>query len=104
VPLVARLVHKVARPGLDDVVAEERAHPALENEAVLVLAVVPVQRRGERAGQQRVLDEAEAGVGVGARDHEADADGLQHDGLAVGGADDPGRAGRVHGRGVPWIR
>jgi hypothetical protein len=34
-----------------------------------------------------VLDQAEAAVAVGARDHEADADGLQRDGLAVGRAD-----------------
>src|SRR5581483_7821340 len=38
VPLVARLEHQVARPGLDDVVAQQRAHAPLEDEAVLVLA------------------------------------------------------------------
>jgi AcrR family transcriptional regulator len=38
---------------------------------------VAVQRRRERARRQWVLDEAEAGLGVAAGDHEADADRLQ---------------------------
>jgi hypothetical protein len=45
----ARLEDEVAGPGLDHVVAEQRAHAALEHEAVLVLARVPVERRRERA-------------------------------------------------------
>ena len=40
---------QVAGAGLDDVVAEQRAHPAADDVAVLVLAVVTVQRGGERA-------------------------------------------------------
>jgi hypothetical protein len=97
VPLVARLVDQVAGTGLDDVVAEERAHAALEHEAVLVLAVVAVQRRRQPARRHRVLDEAEAAVRVRARDHEAHTDGLERHGLPVGGADDRRRAGREHG-------
>ena len=77
VPLVARLEDEVARPRLDDVVAEQRAHAALEHEAVLVLARVQVQRRGERARRHRVLDEREPLARVGPVDHEADADAAQ---------------------------
>ena len=44
VPLVARLEHEVADLGVDDLVAEQRAHPPLEHEAVLVLARVLVER------------------------------------------------------------
>ena len=61
-------------PGLDDLVAEQRAHAALEDEAVLVLARVPVQRRGERARRHRMLDEREALARLGPVDHEAHAD------------------------------
>ena len=60
VPLVARLEDEVPRPGLDHVVAEQRTHPPLEDEAVLVLARVAVHRRRERARRHRVLDEREA--------------------------------------------
>jgi hypothetical protein len=88
VPLVARLVDEVAGPGLDDVVAEERAHPPLHDVAVLVLARVPVQRRGERARRHRVLDEGEALGGLGAVDHEAHADAPEEALLRVAGADD----------------
>ena len=42
-------------------------------------------------------------VGVGAGDHEADADGLQRDGLAVGGADDRRGGGGGHRCGSSWI-
>ena len=42
VPLIARLEHEVARSGLDDVVAQQRAHTTLEDKAVLVLAGVQV--------------------------------------------------------------
>jgi hypothetical protein len=60
VPLVARLVDQVAGSGLDDVVAQQRTHAPLEHVAVLVLARVAVQRRGERARRHRMLDEREA--------------------------------------------
>src|SRR5215208_1296021 len=43
VPLVARLEDQVPRPGLDDV-AQQCAHAPLENEAVLILARVQMQR------------------------------------------------------------
>ena len=60
-PLVAGLEDQVARPGLDDVIAQQRAYAPLEDEAVVVLARVQVQRRGERPRRHRVLDEREAG-------------------------------------------
>jgi len=49
---------------------------------------VAVQRCREPARRHRVLDEAEASVAVGAGDHEANADGLQRDGLAVARTED----------------
>ena len=63
-PLATRLVDEIAGPGLDDVVAEQGAHPALEHEAVLVLAVVAMKRRGEITRRHRMLHEGEAAVGV----------------------------------------
>jgi hypothetical protein len=96
-PLVARLVDEVAGLGVDDVVAEQRAHPALEHVGVLVLAAVAVQRRGELARAHRVLDEREAAVvGLVGVDHEADADRAEAAGLAVTRADDLRRGAGVH--------
>ena len=73
-PLVARLEDQVAGPGLDDVVAQQRTHAPLEHVAVLVLAGVQVQRRGERARGHRVLDQREPLTRLGPVDHEAGAD------------------------------
>src|SRR5688500_10921885 len=42
VPLVAGLEDQIAGAGLDDLVAEQRSHAALEHEAVLVLPRVAV--------------------------------------------------------------
>ena len=70
-------------PAVDHVVAEQRAHASLEHVAVLVLARVAVQRRGERARGHRVLDQREAAAGLGAVDHEPDADAAEEAGLAV---------------------
>src|SRR6185437_9688461 len=63
VPLAARLEHELAAPRLDHLVAEQRAHPPLEHEAVLVLTRVPVQRRRERVRGHRVFDHREALLG-----------------------------------------
>src|ERR687896_314427 len=71
VPLVARLEAQVARPRLDDVVAQQCAHAPLEDEAVLVLARVQVQRRGQRARRHWMLDERDALARLGPVDHEA---------------------------------
>jgi hypothetical protein len=88
VPLVARLEEQVARAGDDHLVAQQGADLALEHEAVLVLAQVAVQRRGQRARRHRVLDEREAALGLVAVDHEAHADHPQRAALAVGRPDD----------------
>src|SRR5919109_785552 len=74
VPLVAWLEDEVPRPRFDDLVAQQGAHPPLEDVAVLVLARVQVQRRRERARRHRVLDEREALAGLEPVDHEAHAD------------------------------
>ena len=74
VPLVARLEDEVARAGLDDVVAEQGTHPSLEDEAVLVLARVQVQRGSERPRRHRMLHEREALARLVPVDHEANAD------------------------------
>jgi len=84
-----RLVDQVAGTGLDDVVAEQRAHPALDNEAVLVLARVPVQRRDQRPRRDRVLDERETSAGLLAPGHEAHACGADVDELPVRAAELP---------------
>ena len=93
VPLVARLVDEVAGPGLDDVVAEQRAHPALDDVAVLVLARVAVEGGGERPRAHRVLDEREPVAGLHAVDHESNADAAEEAVLGVLRADDLGCGG-----------
>jgi len=105
VPLVARLVDQVARAGLDDLVAEQRAHAALQDVAVLVLARVEVQRGGEGARRHRVLDQREALAGLRAVDHEADADAAEEALGGVGRADDlrARRRGGGHGSELLWL-
>src|SRR5581483_8808905 len=103
VPLVARLEHEIARPGLHDLVAQQRAEPALEDEAVLVLARVQVQRRGERARGERVLDEREALRRVGPVDHEADADAPEEALAPVVGPDQLDACGYGLHRSTPFI-
>ena len=56
VPVAARLEHEFARHGEDLLVVLEDAEPALEHQAVLVLAAVPVDRRGQHPRCERVLD------------------------------------------------
>ena len=60
VPLIARLERELTCVGVDHLIAQQRSHPALEHEAVLVDAVVAVQRRAQRARRDRVLDQREA--------------------------------------------
>ena len=83
VPLAARLERQVAGLGIDDVVAQQCAHAALEDEAVLVLALVDVHRRDQGLRRDRVLDEREQAAGLLRPGHEADADRAEIDRLAV---------------------
>ncbi|HKF80425.1 MAG TPA: hypothetical protein VKB17_06335 [Thermoleophilaceae bacterium] len=53
-PLVARLEDEVAGAGVDDLFAQQRAHPAPEHEGVLVLRRVLVQRRRVDDPRERV--------------------------------------------------
>jgi len=62
VPLIAGLEHVAARVGFDVVVAEQRPDPALEHHGELVLPRVAVQRRGQAARRERVLDDGETPV------------------------------------------
>jgi hypothetical protein len=90
VPLVAWLERQVADLGIDDVVAELRAHSPLEDEAVLVLAFMDMHRRDKRLWRDRVLDQREPASGLFHPGHEADADRPEIHRLAVVGADDTG--------------
>ena len=56
VPLVAGLEGEVAGLGVDDVVSEEGAHAALEDEAVLVDSLMAVAGGAEGAGRHWVFD------------------------------------------------
>src|SRR5581483_1642533 len=96
VPLVTRLVHEVARPGLDDVVAEERSHAPLQHVAVLVLARVQMERRGQRTRRHRMLDEREAVTGLRAVDEEPDADAAEEAFLCIPGTHDLDACRSVH--------
>jgi hypothetical protein len=61
VPLVATLEGEFAGVGVDHLIAEQRTDPALAREAVLVDAVVAVQRRAQRARRDRVIDQRARG-------------------------------------------
>src|SRR3954447_6267633 len=87
VPLIARLVDEVARVRDHYLVAKKCAQSALEDEAVLVLARVQVQRGRERPRRHRVLHERELAARLRAVDHEADADPAERSGLAIRGSD-----------------
>ena len=85
---------------MHDVVAEQGAHAALEHEAVLVFAGVPVQRGSQVPGRYRMLDEREVPAGVLGPRHEPDANRTQVDRLPVTGADDPGPLRAIESLGV----
>ena len=83
VPLSTRLVDELARPCLQMLVTEKRAHATFDDEAVFVLVRVAMKRRGERSCGHRVLDEREAPAGLVCIDHEPNADASEKAGLAV---------------------
>ena len=89
VPLVARLERQVPDLRDDDVVAEQGAHAALDHEAVLVLARVPVKRRRQGPRRHRMLHEREAPARLLGPGHHPRADRSQVDRLAVARPDDP---------------
>ncbi len=64
VPLPAWLEHPRAGTGLDDPLAEERPERPLDDERVLVLVAMTVERRSERPRRDRVLDDGEAALGL----------------------------------------
>ena len=88
-PLALRLEDEVANLAVDDLTAEVGADPTFEDEAVLILATVPVHRCGQRTRLHRVLDKREAATGLGGIDHEADAYPAQLPKLAVPRSHDP---------------
>ncbi len=90
----ARLDDELAGARLDDLVADLHGDTALEHVGVLVLVAVRVDGRAERARGQRVLDEREAAAGLLGADHEAHAERVQVDELALA------RAEHAPGRGV----
>src|SRR5262249_51751774 len=77
VPLVARLEDETAWTSFDHFLAQKRAHPPLQDEAVLVFARVQMQGRGERTWRHRMLDEREPLGCLVAVDHEAHADAAE---------------------------
>jgi hypothetical protein len=87
VPLIARLERQISGVGVDHVVAEQRAHPPFEHEAVFVLAAVLVKRRAEAPRRDRVLDEREAAARFLGPDHEAHAHRPEVGVLALRGAE-----------------
>src|SRR5215211_9041922 len=95
VPLVARLERELTGLGVDHFVAKLGSHPALEHEAVLVDAVVAVQRRAQRARRNRVLDKREATAGLLPPDQEPAVASAQLGVVTVAGADLAGTLGGV---------
>ena len=84
VPLIARLEHQFPRTSLDDLVSQQRTHTPFEDEAVLILARVTVQRRGERPRGHRVLEEREPIARLRATDQKANPDTAEEDAIVVG--------------------
>src|SRR5215207_5342755 len=87
-PLAARLEDEVAWVREDDLVAELRAHPSLEDVAVLVLIRMAMHGRGQRSRLERMLNERELTPGLLPVDHEADAEPPEVDGVPIVGSDD----------------
>jgi hypothetical protein len=88
VPLSARFVDEVPLACLDVLVTQQCAHTSLNDEAVLVLVVMAVQRRGERSWRHWMLDEREAISGFGTVEHETHSDASKKAGVPIGGSDD----------------
>src|SRR4051812_3631408 len=82
-PLVARLEHPGARAGGDDLVAQQRSERSLEHVGVLVLARVAVQRRGQGAWGERMVDDRESLARLGSLDLPGDAQAREVDVLAA---------------------
>ena len=97
VPLVARLEDEVAGLGDHHLVAEQRAHAAPRARAVLVLARVAVERRGERARRHRVLDHREPTAGLIPVGHVPCADAAEEAQVSVARSHDL-RCRRLHRR------
>jgi hypothetical protein len=74
VPLVARLEHPGAGARLYDVVAKQRAERSLEDVGVLVLSRMAMEWRCKSTRRQRMVDDGEALVGLGAFDLPGDAE------------------------------
>jgi hypothetical protein len=100
VPLVPRLEHPRARAGHDDLVAEQGPERAPQHVGVLVLPVVVVQRRGQRARRERVVDDRELPARLRAVDLPVDAEPAEVERRAVGGLQDDGTAGGGWGVGA----
>ncbi len=86
-PLIARLEDEVAWVSEQHLVTQKRSNAAFENVAVLVLARVPMQRRGERPRGHRVLDERERAVRLSAVNHEPHPNASQESSPAVARSD-----------------
>jgi hypothetical protein len=81
--MIAGLEDQIAGTADDDRLAEQGAHPSLQDVAVFVLARVPVQRCGQRPRGHRVFDDREAVSRVSTVDHEPDTDGAQGPGVGA---------------------
>lgn len=88
----------VARARLDHLVADLDAQAAGEHVADLVLALVGVHRRAQRARREVVLDQGKGPGGLPAVEHVADTQALELDAVAVGRADDARGGGDGHGK------
>src|SRR5712691_5914663 len=82
VPLVARLEHPRADACRDYVVAEKCAERSRQYVRVLVLARMPVQRRGESARRERVMHDGEPLARLGSLDLPDDAEPGEIDSFA----------------------
>src|SRR5438552_10095880 len=89
VPLAPRFEDQVPNLAVDDLPSEVGADPTLKDEAVLILAAVPVHRCGQGARFHGVLDERETAPRCGAINHEPNAYPAQLPKLAVLRSHDP---------------
>src|SRR5207247_496889 len=83
VPLIARLEHQVAGICVDDLVAQRRTEPALEDKTVLVLSCVAMQGSREMPWRDRMLDQGETTTRFVTPHHESNATRSEIDHLSV---------------------
>lgn len=76
VPLTARFEDEIPRTGFDLLIAQDGANPAMHDVGELVLEMMSMHGRGQRARSEEMLHQGEPAASVLPIDHEAIADSV----------------------------